>query len=201
MKSRAALLAGLFASVMATASCGENATQTPTAPVGPSSLSDLLLPRLGGLWAGTLTFNGVAGGGTAATRDAGLVACVGAAFDGVAGEINDYSLTIEQSGANLTGKLVSSTTGLACTYKGQIGSGNNLVLHTDTCQPDTFRMLCPTNTEPVERTMGLVGSSITATFDQPINVTRISGTAAHTYEVPGEGSVVVSHTFSNLTRR
>ena len=62
MTSRAAMLAGLFASVMATASCGKSPNQIPATPAGPSSISDLLLPRLGGLWGGDLTLSAVSGG-------------------------------------------------------------------------------------------------------------------------------------------
>ena len=56
MNSRAALIAGLFASALATASCGDvNGTPaTPATPTGPSSLSELLLPRLNGNWGGEL---------------------------------------------------------------------------------------------------------------------------------------------------
>lgn len=201
MTSRAALFAGLLASVVATASCGESVNRVPATPAGPSSLSDLLLPRLTGLWGGDLTFNGVSGGGTGIARDAGLVACAGAAFDAVTGEINGHTLEITQSGENVTAKLWSSTTGLACEYEGRVGSGNNLVLHADGCKPSSFKLLCPTNAAPLEVEMTLEGSNITATLDAPINVTTIRGTAAHTYSVAGEGSLVVSQSFTNFTRR
>lgn len=102
----------------------------------------------------------------------------------------------------MTAKLVSSTTGLACSYQGRIGSGNNLVQHAESCQPDTFQFLCQTPSgAPRQVGMSLEGSSITATFDAPVNVTTIRGTAAHTYAVPGEGSLVVSQSFTNFTRR
>ena len=62
MTSRAALFAGLLASAMATASCGESVNSVPSLRSGPSSLSDLLLPQLNGLWGGDLTLIDVAGG-------------------------------------------------------------------------------------------------------------------------------------------
>ena len=105
MTSRAALFAGLLASVVATASCGESVNRVPATPAGPSSLSDLLLPRLNGLWGGDLTLTEIAGG-TGAARDAGALECVGAAFDDVIGEVNYNSLTITQSSTALTAKLV-----------------------------------------------------------------------------------------------
>jgi len=203
MTSRAALFAGLLASAVATASCGESVNAVPVTPVGPSSLSDLLLPRLNGLWGGDLTLIDVAGG-TGAARNAGALACVGAAFAGVVGEVNYNSLAITQSGTDLTAKLVSESTGLACTYKGTIGSGNNLVMHAEVCTPKTLTILC--HPDPVTgvqevRELDLVGSSLTASFDDPINVTQIRGTAAHTYNIKDEGALVAKHSFTNLTRR
>ena len=191
MNSRAALIAGLFASAMATASCEDvNGTPaTPATPTGPSSLSELLLPRLNGNWGGELRLTGVAGGTGPALR-AGALACLGAAFDRVIGERNDHTLTITQSGSDLTATLVSSTTGLACEYTGRIGSGNSFVLHSEQCTEKPLRILCPGGEE---RVLELVGSSVTATFDDRINPTSITGTAAHTYNVPGEGALVAQH--------
>ena len=203
MTSRAALFAGLLASAVATASCGESVNAVPVTPVGPSSLSDLLLPRLNGLWGGDLTLIDVAGG-TGAARNAGALACVGAAFAGVVGEVNYNSLAITQSGTDLTAKLVSESTGLACTYKGTIGSGTNLVMQAEACTPKTLTILC--HPDPVTgvqevRELDLVGSSLTASFNDPINVTQIRGTAAHTYNIKDEGALVAKHSFTNLTRR
>ena len=193
MNSRAALIAGLFASAMATASCGDSVNgipATPATPTGPSSLSELLLPRLNGNWGGELRLTSVAGGTGPALR-AGALACLGAAFDRVIGERNDHTLTITQSGSDLKEgtKLVSSTTGLACEYTGRIGSGNSFVLHSEQCTEKPLRILCPGGEE---RVLELVGSSVTATFDDRINPTSITGTAAHTYNVPGEGALVAS---------
>ena len=78
MNSRAALLAGLFASVMATVAC-EDVNQVPVTPVGPSSLSNVLLPRLDGNWGGELTLSGVSGG-TGPAVNAGVAWCDGASF-------------------------------------------------------------------------------------------------------------------------
>ena len=125
-------------------------------------------------------------GGTGAARNAGALECVGAAFDDVIGETNYNSLAITQSSTDLTAKLVSERTGLACTYKGTIGSGTNLVMHAEVCTPKTLTIRChphpETGVEEV-RVLDLVGSSLTASFDDPINVTQIRGTAAHTYNI------------------
>ena len=201
MKSRAALFAGLFASVMATASCGEDPFRTPVAPVGPSSLSDVLQPRLSGNWGGELQLDSVAGG-TGAARTAGLADCPGVSFDKVVGERNIHTLSITQSGSDLTAKLVSARTGLACEYTGRIGSGNSFVLHAEKCTEEDLAFMC---TDRQSRTLQLVGSSLTATFDDRINPTSISGTAAQTYNVlMGDvkyNALVANHSFSSLTRR
>jgi len=200
MNSRAALIAGLFASAMATASCGDSVNgtpATPATPTGPSSLSELLLPRLNGNWGGELRLTGVTGGTGPALR-AGALACVGAAFDKVVGERNDHTLLITQSGSDLTAKLVSSSTGLACEYTGRIGSGNNFVLHAEQCTEKILSVLCPSGET---HQLDLVGSSVTATFDDRINPTSITGTAAHTYNVSGEGALVANHSIQGLTRR
>jgi hypothetical protein len=202
MNSRAALFAGLFASVMATTSCGENPNQTPVTPVGPSSLSQLLLPRLSGNWGGEFRLDSVAGG-TGPARTAGLPECTGVSFDRVVGERNNNTLSITQSGSDLTAKLVSAGTGLACQYTGSIGSGNTFVLHAEKCTEEDLVIMC---TDGQSRVMRLVGSSLTASFDDHINPTSISGTAAHTYNVlnPNEAPVnglVANHSFQSLTRR
>ena len=199
MMSRAALIAGLFASLMATASCNTDPTEPP--PTGPSSLSDQLLPRLDGLWGGDLTLTSVSGG-TGSVKNAGAPSCVNSAFDDIIGETVDHRLSITHSGTKLTAKLVSAGTGLACTYEGQIGSGNSFVLHTTVCTPLTLAIGC-FGTPPA--TLALAGSSLTATFNDPINPTQIQGTAAHTYNVRvdnGEASALITnHVFTNLTRR
>ena len=170
---------------------------------GPPRCPTCCFPRLNGLWGGDLTLIDVAGG-TGAARNAGALACVGAAFAGVVGEVNYNSLAITQSGTDLTAKLVSESTGLACTYKGTIGSGTNLVMQAEACTPKTLTILC--HPDPVTgvqevRELDLVGSSLTASFNDPINVTQIRGTAAHTYNIKDEGALVAKHSFTNLTRR
>ena len=103
MNSRAALIAGLFASAMATASCEDSVNGTPASPAtptGPSSLSDLLLPRLGGNWGGELTLNGVTGG-TGPAVNAGSTWCEGAAFARVLGEKSEYHPSRSHSRATI----------------------------------------------------------------------------------------------------
>ena len=202
MNSRAALFAGLFASVLATTSCGDDVNKTPVAPVGPSSLSNLLSPKLSGNWAGEFRLDGVAGG-TGPTRTAGASECTGASFDLVVGERTTQTLSITQSGSDLTATLVSAATGLSCDYTGSIGSGNTFVLHAQKCSEEHLAFMC---VDGRTRQLQPLGSSLTATFDDRINPTSISGTAAHTYNVLDAKSdpvnaLVANQSFSSLTRR
>ena len=202
MNSRAALFAGLFASVMATTSCGDDPNKIPVAPTGPSSLSDLLLPRLGGNWGGELTLSGVTGG-TGPAVNAGATWCEGAAFARVLGEKNEYTLSITQSGNDLTAKMVSASNGLACEYTGRVGSEKTFVLHAEQCTQKPLNLMCSDNQS---RLFDLVGSSVTASFDDPVNPKVIRGRAAYTYNVdPNKdgqaAALVATQSFDNLTRR
>jgi len=201
MNSRAALVAGLFASVMATAACGDSPNATPVTPVGPSSLSNLLLPRLGGNWGGELILSGVTGG-TGPAVNAGATGCDGASFAQVLGEKNLSTLVITQSGNDLTAKMVSASNGLACDYTGRIGSEKTFVLHSQQCTQKPLDFLCR---DGQTREFDLVGSSVTASFNDAINPTAIQGTAAYTYNVfdPNEpiSALVATQSFQSLTRR
>ena len=199
MNSRAALVAGLFASVMATVSCGENINQTPASPVGPSSLSNLLLPRLAGNWGGELTLSGVTGG-TGPGVNVGATWCDGAEFAKKLGEKNEYTLVLTQSNNDLTAKMVSASNGLACEYTGRIGSENTFVLHSASCTAKPLAFMCSNNES---RSFDLLGASVTASFDDPVNPTVISGKAAYTYNSGQNPStaLVVTQSFQSLTRR
>lgn len=202
MNSRAALVAGLFASVMATVSCGDTSSQAPVSPVGPSTLSNLLLPRLGGNWGGELTLSGVTGG-TGPAVNAGSTWCEGAEFARVLGEKNEYTLSITQSGNDLTAKMVSASNGLACTYTGRVGTENTFVLHSEECTQKRLNFMCSDNQS---RSFDLVGASVTASFDDPINPKVISGRAAYTYNADPNpdgqpAALVATQSFSSLTRR
>ena len=202
MNSRAALVAGLFASVMATVSCGENTNATPVPPTGPSSLSSLLLPKLGGNWGGDLTLSGIQGG-TGPAVNAGVTGCDGASFAQVLGEKNEYTLTIKQTGSDLNALMVSASNGISCDYSGTVGSKSTFALHSESCsQLKGLALLCRNGES---RSLSLVGSSVTAQFDDPVNPTVISGKAAYTFNVGGGTSagsaLVVTQQFQSLTRR
>ena len=198
MKTRVNLCAGVFAMAIAAVGCGPNLTAVPPGPTtGPTTLAPLLLPQLDGVWGGDMTLTGIAGG-TGPARNAGALACVGAAFSNVVGETNSNSLSIKQTGTDLTARLTSAGTGLACTYEGRVGANGSIVLDAASCDAASLLLRCPTGEV---LTLQIVGSSITATTDAPVNVTSLTGTAAHTYNVSGQSGLVANHSFTGMTRR
>ena len=198
---RVGLRAGLSAMVFIAVGCsGNNAI-----PTGPDSLSPLLIPRVEGVWGGPLTLTAVAGGAGPA-RTAGAVECAGAAFASVVGESNDTSLSITQTGTTLAARLTSAGTGLACAYTGRLGS-SSFVLDAQACTAPPLILRCQPDAEGVVRVrqVQLVASSITANVNAPVDVTRISGQASHTYNIIDDGGtvsgLVATHRFDSLTRR
>lgn len=206
MNSRVALHAGVVLLAVTTASCGDNVIVGPPQPAGPSSLTPLFVPQVAGVWGGPVTLTSIAGG-TGPARTAGSLECVGAAFNAIIGESNDHTLTITQTGTDVSARLASAGTGLACTYAGRVSNGT-LALDAATCTEQALILRCQPDAEGnvLVRRMELVGSSITASLDAPVRVTSVSGTAAHTYNLTGPegnpvGSLVAHHTFGSLTRR
>ena len=195
--------AALLATMVATVACGPAPT-TPTAPT-VASLAPLLLPRVGGLWAGPWAFDHISGG-TGIVASAGTLECAGITFAAVLGQSNDSTLDITQDGDKVDARLRSAETGLACSYTGSIGTNGGMVLDATSCweEPLVLRCLPDANGNVGVRTLSLVGSTLTASLNAPVQVTNVTGVAAHTYNVfdgnGAAGGLVARHTF-NLTRR
>ena len=151
-------------------------------------------PQVGGLFAGTMTLTSVSGG-TGALRSAGGNECVAVAFETArlnGNSSNDASLTITQDKTDptlVTARLASEETGLACSYKGNIGSSNGLILDAPAADCSGTSLVIRCLPDPVTgviliREMRLVSSSLTATFDGwPTSVTAVHGRTAETYNV------------------
>jgi hypothetical protein len=110
---------------------------------------------------------------------------------------------ITHSGSKLTAKLVSSgtATGLTCDYQGETGSSGTMVLYSTACMAPPLNIKCPGVADPAF-TMTLKGSTLTATFDDPINVQRIEGNVAFNFNVNGsDPSAVISNHAFNFTPR
>ena len=99
--------------------------------------------------------------------------------------------------------MVSASNGLACEYTGRIGSEQTFVLHSEQCTQKPLNLMCSDNQS---RLFDLVGSSVTASFDDPVNPKVISGRAAYTYNVDPKpngqaAALVATQSFQSLTRR
>ncbi len=210
MNYRCAMRALALTTIVTATACGQ-APGTPTAPT-VSSFRDLLLPKVEGLWDGNMTFTSISGG-TGIVANAGSLDCIGLNFKAVLGQSNDSRLQIVQDGLKVEGRLTSSETGLACSYTGSIGANGGMVLDAVSCsesplafrcQPDAAPNVVAADPIPV-RQLDLVGSTLTANLNAPVNVTVVSGKASHTYNVLDAsgnplGGLVANHSFT-LTRR
>jgi hypothetical protein len=209
MKSGLVLGTAVLAAVTGVG-CGPNLTAMPTPPSGPSTISTVLAPRIGGLWGGPVTLTGIAGG-TGPARTAGALQCAGRELSNVIGESNDHILAIshqDPASTAITARLTSAGTGLACSYSGHIGANNTFVLDASSCDAPPLKLRCSEiiDDELVEQvvTLNLVGSSITGTYDGIVDVTALHGTAAHTYNVDagdGGSGLVANHSFPVMVRR
>lgn len=204
MNYRFAMRALALTGMVAAAACGQ-APGTPTAPT-VSTFGDLLLPKVEGLWDGNMTLTSISGG-TGIVASAGSLECVGQNFNAVIGQSNDSRLQIVQDGLKVEGRLTSSETGLACSYTGSIGANGGMALDAVTCSeiPLVFRCQPDADGNVLVRQLELVGSTLTANLNAPVNVTVVSGKASHTYNVLDAknepvGGLVANHSFT-LTRR
>jgi hypothetical protein len=117
-----------------------------------------------GAWSGTTTLSSVSDG-----------ECVGALLQPTVGSSAGVTLTIQQSGASLTGTLVSQSTQLTCSYSGTI-SGSTVTLVLTSCQANAILGLhCGAG----GRDIVLVSSGITAT----VAGNALTGTQADSWNV------------------
>lgn len=177
MNGRATRATVLAASLLA---AGCTTPGTPT-PAGPSPF----VAQLGGVWGGTMTLATVTGG-----------ECIGATL--VVGAADPVSMSVLQNDTDLTARVTSAGTGLACNYAGR-ASLNSLVLDASSCDAEVLVANC---VDGSARDLKLAGSSITATMSGGI----LSGTLANTYNVfvagedRGVGRLVTTHQYT-ATRR
>jgi hypothetical protein len=181
------------------------ACTNPTPPTAPTltSFQPILEPILnpkpsvGGLYQGTMLYVGVTGG-TGPLQSAGGKECTAQAYETAflnGNTTNDASMVITQdpqkdgSISVVEVRLASEETGLACTYKGGIGSTNGLISDAGpgACSGGSLFLRClpdPVTGVIFIRELRLVSSSLSATFDGwPASVTGASGRTAQTFNV------------------
>jgi hypothetical protein len=108
--------------LLGTVGCGDSPSAPAPQPV-----------QAAGVWRGNLRV-------TSGTGEP----CVGAAFQSAAGVAFDYTLTVQQSGATLTGTSRSVATGIVCQLTGTAGT-SGFVLTQSTCDaPEPRFFSCDT---------------------------------------------------------
>ena len=132
----------------------------PSAPTGSPPV------QAGGVWRGDLRVTGGSG-----------EACVGAAFQSAAGVAFDYTLRVQQSGAQLTATSMSPATGIVCQLAGS-ASTSSISLTLTTCSntsPPRF-FSCAGNILRDARPSGL-------TVSAEVSGNSLAGSYAETYDV------------------
>ena len=147
--------------------------------------ASLFLPNIDGVWSGPMTLLGTSGG-----------ECVAAVVPSFLPTIDQGTVTVTQSGAELVATMTMESTGLACRYSGTT-TGLNVAMNAVSCDRTGLLVQC---IEGPARELRLVGSSVTATW----NGNQITGRATSTYNVftppegqqLGVGSIVATHSFT-----
>jgi hypothetical protein len=178
MKRRITTRAALIAASLFAVSCGS--TTTPTT-AGPSPF----VAQVGGVWNGTQTLTSTAGGH-----------CVPVLLQ--VGTAEPLTLSVRQNDVELTARMASAGTGIACNYSGR-ASLNNLALDSSHCDDQLLVVQCA---DGIVRDLKLVGSAVSATLSGGV----ATGTVAYTYNMfetgtdIGAGSLLARYDYT-ATRR
>jgi len=170
---------GLLAATLAVVSCGSDTPTSTTASPSP------FVAQVSGVWAGTQTLTSTEGGH-----------CIPVLLQ--TGVVESLSLAVQQNEGELTARMSSAGTGLACNYAGS-ATLNSLVLDSSDCDKQLLVVQCQ---DGHVRDLKLVGSTITANVRGGV----ASGTVAYTYNVfvtgknDGAGSLLARYNYT-ATRR
>ena len=125
--------------------------------------------------------------------------CVGAVVNNFLPPTDRGTVTITQTGNELSATMTMESTGLACRYTGS-ATESSFAVNAISCDRTGLIVTC---LEGVARELRLVGSSVTANW----NGNEVTGSVSATYNVfdtlpptPGVGSLVTTHDFV-ATRR
>lgn len=162
MKPSRGACAALLTAALAAAGCAQD--DNPAAIAGPSPF--VPISQVSGFWSGTLERDTVTGG-----------ECVGLDPSIFIPPVQEVTGVISQSGTDLTARLTSSTTGLACSYAGS-GTVNSFVLDASTCDATVLVVRCEGEDDDPDlvREVRIVGSSITASVQGGAIVGRVAAT-------------------------
>ena len=173
--TRAALLAAsLFA-----AGCG------PAGPPQATTTPSPFIAQVGGVWDGTQTLTSTGGGH-----------CVPVLLR--VGVAEPLSFAVQQTDVDLTARMMSAGTGLACDYKGR-ASLSSLVLDSSDCDEQLLVVQCQDGSV---RDLKLVGSTITASLRGGV----ATGSTAFTYNMfytgtdTGAGSLLAVYDYTASRR-
>jgi hypothetical protein len=176
MKLAAAVRAAVPMILLATLGCQEPRPFTPTDAA-------LFIPDVQGVWSGPMTLVAARGG-----------ECVGAVVNNFLPPTDRGTVTITQTGNELSATMTTESTGLACRYTGS-ATTTSFAVNATSCDRTGLIVTC---LEGVARELRLVGSSLTADW----NGNQVTGSVSTTYNVfeaggsqAGVGSLVTNHDF------
>jgi hypothetical protein len=177
------------------AACGTDINATgPVAPSIPTPFVERIA-QVGGQWAGQATLLPVEGTFT------DLGECVQADLNerlATGAVSNEVVLSIAQTNSDVTARLTSTGTGLACTYKGK-AAADAVILDAASCDAPLVVVRCSIDRV---RDMKLVGSTVTARVEPSTDARTIRGTVTNTYNVfvsgeqAGVGGVVLKYDYT-----
>lgn len=164
---------------LAATGCQDNRPVLPTA-------ASLFIPTIQGVWSGPMTLVGTSGG-----------ECVGTVVPSFLPTNDLGTVSLAQTGNELSATLTMERTGLACKYDGT-NTGGNLAMNATSCDRTGLVVQCV----GTARELQLVGSSFNATWsgDQMTGVTTSTYNVVTTDEKIGVGSIIATHSFT-ATRR
>ena len=177
MNAGSRVRAALIILAVGCAACGRD-LNAPLAAV--PTLPSPFVAQVAGEWAGTATLRQPVGGtftdlGECIQQD--LIARPASTIASA-----PMVLSMGQKDADVTARLASSSTGLACSYKGR-ASLSTVALNSASCDAPVLVVRCSLNRV---RDLKLVGSSVTGTID--VQSGTFTGAVANTYNVFLSGS-------------
>jgi hypothetical protein len=157
-------------------------------PTGGATIPSPLVAQVGGTWTGPIGLSQVS------APLAGTLQCVGNALQALQASAPSDTMTliVSQDGIDLSGRLTTENSGLACSYVGTATPGA-MVLNAPTCDAPVVAVRCANGeVHGVE----VIGTTITATINNGV----ANGTLSQTYNVGGAGSFTTNSSLTVVRR-